>query len=155
MHSLSVIVRYYRIFCEHKLADAGYDLGLPEQSVLLLIEAFGQSNQETIARHLMIDKGSITKTIAKLEAKHYIRRWENPDNKREKLLILNPESKAPLEKIAQTNVTWEKIVTNGVSADSLNCTDLAMSQHMKNAIAAISQIHEHSNFSKINQLKQE
>lgn len=143
MHNYSVIVRYYRIFCEHQLQEAGFDLGLPEQSVLLLIEAFGQSNQDTIARHLMIDKGSITKTIAKLESKGLIQRWENPDNKRENLLILTPACQPALKVIHQANHDWDQLLSATVPPDLLACTDKTTTTQSKNAILAIEKIHQH------------
>ncbi len=135
MHHLSVIVRYHWIFCERQLARLGIDLGYPEQSVLLFISVFENANQETIARHLLIDKGAITRTIVKLEEKRLISRQENPHNKREKLLTLTQAGQAMLGPIRQVLATWDEAVLAGLSPTELAALEPMVQNMTKNAIA--------------------
>lgn len=139
MHSLSIIVRYHRIFCERQLESFGVNLGYPEQSVLLMLSAYDRINQDTIARHFMIDKGSITKTISKLEAKQLILRWENPENKREKLLALTETGQAMIDRMNQVQSDWEKAVFAGLSSDEMAQLDSLAGIITSNAIKALQQ----------------
>lgn len=137
IHGLSVIVRYHRIFCERQLEQAGINLGYPEQSVLLMLSAFGRINQETIGRHLMVDKGSITKTIAKLDAKKLILRWENPDNKREKLLDLTEAGREMIAKINQAQADWDQAVFAGLTGAELDQLGKLTETMTRNAISIL------------------
>lgn len=137
MHSLSIIVRYQRIFCERQLERYGVNLGYPEQSVLLMLSAYDRINQDTIARHFMIDKGAITKTISKLEAKHLILRWENPENKREKLLALTENGQATIERMNQVQSEWDNAVFTGLSAEELAKMESLVGTMTSNAIKAL------------------
>ncbi len=137
MHGLSVIVRYHRIYCERQLEHDGVALGYPEQSVLLMLSAFGRINQETIARHLMIDKGSITKTLAKLEAKSLVLRWENPENKREKLLDLTESGRAIIERINQIMAEWDQAVFTGLTETELGQVGKLTETMTRNAIQTL------------------
>ena len=91
MNQLSIIVRFCHIFSERKLKE--HEIGFPEQIVLMYVSRYKQINQEAIARYYAVDKGAIAKTVGKLEAKGYIERHPNPDNKRENLLSMTESGK--------------------------------------------------------------
>ena len=89
MRDISVIERKMRLYAEHALAGQG--VGFPEQVVLMHLAAHGTCRQEDLAAHFHIDKGSIAKTVSKLEAKGLVSRVLNPADKREKLVELTPQ----------------------------------------------------------------
>ncbi len=86
MTNLSILTRFSRTFCERKLNDM--NIGFPEQSILQFLSTNDNVNQETIVKHFMLDKGSVAKTLNKLEEKDLINRTDNPVNKREKLITI-------------------------------------------------------------------
>lgn len=86
MTNLSILTRFSRTFCERKLNDS--NIGFTEQSVLQFLSDHDNVNQEAIVKHFMLDKGSIAKTLSKLEEKALINRVDNPNNKREKLITI-------------------------------------------------------------------
>lgn len=90
MSDISIIVRKMRTFAERNMAHRG--IGFPEQLVLMSLLANGESNQESIAAEHGIDRGAITKTLAKLEAKGLVTRKVNSKNKREKIVCATPEA---------------------------------------------------------------
>ena len=113
----SIIVRLSRIFAERKMARFG--VGFPEQTVLMFLANGAQIHQDAIARHFMIDKGTIAKTIDKLEAKHLVTRQENPANKREKLVALTPASQGMLDEMQQVLDDWERELFQGVNDEDV------------------------------------
>jgi MarR family transcriptional regulator for hemolysin len=86
INNLSIIARHTRIFIERKLQD--FDIGYTEEVIIMFLLGKQNINQESIAKHFMLDKGAIAKTMNKLEEKEMIQRYENPENKREKLISL-------------------------------------------------------------------
>jgi MarR family transcriptional regulator for hemolysin len=119
IHDFSIIVRQSRIFCEHKLHYAGIDIGFPAQSVLMYLAAYDQVNQDTVARHFMIDKGAIAKTISKLEENSFVRRWENPENKREKLLSLTDKGSRTIDRMQEVLLEWQQTLYRGLDPEQI------------------------------------
>ena len=92
MNSLSVIVRHSRTYLERELQH--YDIGYSEEVILMYLLDHADVSQETISRHFILDKGSIAKTMTKMEDKNLVHRYENPANKREKLVSLTTTGEA-------------------------------------------------------------
>ena len=92
MNTLSVIVRHSRTYLERELQP--YDIGYSEEVILMYLLDHADVSQETIARHFILDKGSVAKTMTKLEDKNLVHRYENPNNKREKLVSLTSAGKS-------------------------------------------------------------
>lgn len=90
MAEVSIIMKLMRLSAERGLADRG--LGFPEQMVLMCLYPDRMLNQDAVARMLGADKGAVARTIAKLQEKGLIVRGQNPDNRRENLVSLAPES---------------------------------------------------------------
>ncbi len=134
MTNLSILSRVSRTFCERKLNDT--NIGFTEQSFLQFLSKSGVVNQDAIAKHFMLDKGSVAKTLSKLEEKELITRKDNPDNKREKLITITDLGKSKSssyivevqelhsflfegltkEEIEQFSNTIEKITQNAIKA---------------------------------------
>jgi DNA-binding MarR family transcriptional regulator len=117
MSNLSIIVRYSRTFSERALQD--YGLGFPEQLILMQLAICENVNQDTFAHHFMIDKGSIAKTICKLEEKKLIKRTENPNNKREKLISIAPMGADILSIMENTLKEWNEVLFSGLTKEEI------------------------------------
>lgn len=117
MNYFSIITRYSRIFSERKLQE--YDIGFSEECVLLFLSRFGNINQDTIAKHFMIDKGSIAKTAGKLEEKGFIQRYPNPENKREYLISLTPKGTGVIGQMGTIAREWDECVYEGLSEEDV------------------------------------
>lgn len=114
----SIIARYSRIFCERKLKK--YNIGFPEQIVLMYLVSKSTSNQEEIANHLLIDKGAITKTLLKLLDKNLITKVQNKNNKRENIIELTKKGKEIAEKMKELLILFEKSMLDSISKENLN-----------------------------------
>jgi DNA-binding MarR family transcriptional regulator len=112
MNSLSIIVRYSRVFCEHKLRE--FDIGFPEQVILMYLSENRKANQEDISKYFMIDKGAIAKTISKLEEKRFIERHENPENRREKLVLLSEKGDKMITYMKEILEEWNQLCLDGI-----------------------------------------
>lgn len=113
----SIIVRLSRIFAERKMARFG--IGFPEQTILMFLANGVQIHQDAIARHFMIDKGTIAKTIDKLEAKQLVTRQENPANRREKLIALRPAGQSMLGEMQKVLDEWDRELFQGVNNEDI------------------------------------
>ena len=117
MDDLSVIVRYSRMFSERKLKK--FNIGFPEQVILMYLSKKSDVNQDTIATHFLIDKGSIAKTCSKLEKKSMITRKQNPLNKREYLISLSPEGRELIGYMKKILLEWNECIYKDISNDEI------------------------------------
>ncbi len=117
MNNLSIIMRHSRTFCERRLRD--YDLGFPEQVILMYLSVNKTISQDDIVKHFMIDKGAIAKSLSKLELKDYVIRKENPFDKRVKLITLSSKGDLILDYMATILEEWNQYVLMGLSLDDI------------------------------------
>ena len=120
MSDVSIIVRKMRLIAEQRLG--GYGIGFPEQLVLMYLAAHGSSNQVALADEFEIDKGSIAKTVSKLEEKGLVRREENPQNRREKRLELTSAAGEILTAMRCEHASLDSVLFAGLSDDERETT---------------------------------
>lgn len=135
MNNFSIIVRYSRIFCERKGVE--YGVGFPEQIILMYLAEHGPVNQDTIARHYMIDKGAITKTVSKLEEKGFVQRRENPDDKREKILFISDKGSKIISGMESNLEEWNKVIFEGITPQEIELMQKVVDMMAANAIRAV------------------
>lgn len=125
MSDISIIVRKMRLSAEANLGE--YGIGFPEQLVIMYLSAHGASNQMAIAEEFEIDKGSIAKTVGKLEAKGLVSREENPSNRREKLVELTPIADGIVSSLHSAQKELDDVLFAGLSQEEIETTCRALS----------------------------
>lgn len=121
MNNLSIIMRHSRTFCERKLRE--YDIGFPEQVILMYLSEHKYVSQEDIAKYFMIDKGAIAKSLSKLETKEYVIRKENPVDKRGKLILLSTTGEQILSHMETLLEEWNQYFFMGLSVEEMEQFD--------------------------------
>lgn len=135
MDDFSIIVRYCKIFAERKMHD--YEIGLSEQIILMYLFSQTKINQDTIAKHFMIDKGAVAKTLNKLENKCFIKRLENKENKREKLISITEKGKGLMGNMSQVLEEWNSHLYQGLSEDDIKNMQRIAGIMASNAITSV------------------
>ena len=131
MADVSIIVRRMRVQSDRAMSDLG--VGFPEQSVLMILRAYGAANQDAIASRLGIDKGSVAKTIAKLEEKDLVKRAVNPKNKREKIVETTPQTEQIMKTMEETLKDMEAMFFNGFSDEEIKTATSLLARIAQNA----------------------
>ena len=119
MDNFEVIVRYWRNFTEKRLKE--FDLTFGEQIIIIFLSKFENVNQETISKRYMIDKGMVGKTLTRLEYKGFIKREQNPNNKRENIISLTQKSVCIMSDINTIFDEWNKILYGEMSKADIEC----------------------------------
>lgn len=119
MDNFEVIVRYWRSFTEKKLKE--FDLTFGEQIIIIFLSKNENVNQESISKRYMIDKGMVAKTLTRLEDKGFIKREQNPNNKREIIISLTEKSAYIMEYINTIFDDWNKILYGEMSKEDIDC----------------------------------
>ena len=125
MSDVSIIVRKMRAVAQAELGD--YNIGFPEQLVIMFLKAKGPSNQASLAEELEIDKGSIAKTLEKLENKGLVHREENPASRREKRVELTPVADEILQAMRAAHKKLDAILFDGLTDEEVEATCRALS----------------------------
>lgn len=90
MRQISVTYRCAMRYREHELADTG--LAGCQTPYLMALYRHEGLTQEELARYLNVNKSSVTRQLAALEEKGYIRREADPQDRRS--LLVYPTEKA-------------------------------------------------------------
>jgi MarR family 2-MHQ and catechol resistance regulon transcriptional repressor len=96
-------------------------------------------NQEQIAKHFMLDKGSVAKTLHKLEKKQLILRKDNPQNRREKLINI---TESGFNMVSMLNAEFQQLHSHlfeGLSEDEIQAFILAIQKISDNAAKIINE----------------
>lgn len=117
MSNLSIIVRGSHIFSSRKLTD--YGITAAEEYILMYLMGNSVENQDQIAKFFMLDKGTVARSLAKLESKGYIIRKVNDENQREKVITLTEKALGLKEVLNELLVEWEKAMYEGMSEEEI------------------------------------
>ena len=105
---LSIIVRNHFIFMNRELKH----LNLTEGQVpyLVALSKNEQLTQDDLANMFYIDKGTIARTIQKLEEKELVQRLHDPVNRRRYRLSLTEKGEEIVPEILHAEKKWENIL---------------------------------------------
>ena len=122
MSNLSIIVRGSQVYSTRKLND--YEINSAEEYILMYLIGHEGANQEAIARFFMLDKGSVARSLAKLEKKGFITRRINDENQREKVIALTGKARRLREVLARLLIDWKKLMYVGLSDEEINAFEM-------------------------------
>ena len=137
MTNLSIISRYSRTFLERRLKE--YNIGFSEQLIMLYLCKCDIVNQDTIAKHFMLDKGAVAKALNKLEKKEFIVRTDNPRNKREKLISITVKGKSVTGYMSVELEEWHKYLFKGLSKEDIDLFNKIVDKMSENAANIINE----------------
>ena len=77
------------------------------------------ANQDAIAKFYMLDKGSVARSLQKLESKGFISRKVNDENQREKMITLTKKALDIRDVLSGLLVDWRKGMYDGLSDEEI------------------------------------
>ena len=111
--AISIVSRGRFIFLNNHLKPLGLSAG--QFPVLMLLAKEQNITQDTLVRHYHLDKGTIARTVKKLESAGFIRRIVDPVNRRAVRLFLTPKGEQVIPSLRDINSAWEIAVYSGIS----------------------------------------
>ena len=117
MSNLSIIVRGSQVYSTRKLSE--YGINAAEEYILMYLMGHSEANQDSIAKFFMLDKGSVARSLQKLESKGFILRKINDDSRREKVITLTEKALSLKAVLGELLVEWRKAMFDGLSADEI------------------------------------
>ena len=115
MNDLSILVRQMRVYADRRFSKT--ESSFSEQLVLMYLIGHGPSSQMQVANGLKIDKGSIAKTVAKMEEKGFVSTEVNEKNRREKIISLAPGSTTTVDLMSEVLRDWEEKIYVGIDPE--------------------------------------
>lgn len=109
---LSIVSRNHYIFINKKSKTLG--LTGRQFPCLILLSHKPGITQDDIAKTFQIDKGSVARSVKKLEDDEFIHRIPDPKNRRKYLLFLTKKGEKVIPKVRAIEEEWEKMVCEGL-----------------------------------------
>ena len=107
---LTIIVKNQTLFLNHHLEELG--INSSQLHFMFEIDHQREINQEKIASRCSIDKGSVARSIKKLEDKGLVVREVDEENRRQKKVSLTPKGEETLSKAIEKLKQWEDYLFN-------------------------------------------
>jgi len=117
MSNLSIIVRGSQVYSTRKLSD--YGINSAEEYILMYLMGHKEQNQESIAKFFMLDKGSVARSLQKLESKGFISRKINDENQREKVITLTEKALSLQVVLNELLVEWRRAMYEGLTDEEI------------------------------------
>ena len=92
-----------------------YNIGSGQYIILLTLFRNSGISQEELSDYLKIDKGSIAKSIKKLEDEAYIKRSIDSDDKRAYKIFLTQKALDIIPIVQEAIKSWEDIIVSDLS----------------------------------------
>lgn len=130
MSNLSIIVRGSQVYCSRKLSD--YGINAAEEYILMYLMGHKDANQEAVAKFFMLDKGTVARSLQKLESKGFIVRKINDDNQREKVITLTDKALNLKQVLSELLVDWRSAMFDGMSDEEVAVFEKAVGRVAEN-----------------------
>ncbi len=134
MRKMNVISRCEAIYRSQKSS-----LGLPgiyHSYVFAICREPGQS-QDALAKHLCVNKSSVTRHLSCLEKEGYIERVVSKEDKRETLVYPTQKMLDILPEVTAITKQWNTLVADGISDDELEIFNKIMDRMLERSIEII------------------
>jgi Transcriptional regulators len=132
---ISILYRYRKMFMSKRLEDCGVAGGCPFL-ILDLYENDG-ANQEQLAAALKTDKATVARAVQKLEAEGFIRREEDPGDKRAYRVFLTAKGKAAIPSFKSAFAEWNRTLEDGIPEEALAVFRQTLEKMSRNACSAV------------------
>jgi DNA-binding MarR family transcriptional regulator len=109
-----------------------YDLTAAEQPFLSVLQTFDGATQEELSAQIQIDKAATARTVASLEHKGYIERFQDEQDKRQNRVFLTAKAKRSWRKIEKELYTWNALLTKDIDDTTLDTVYAALLQMKEN-----------------------
>lgn len=128
---ISILYRYGQSYVGRKLED--YNIGSGQYGILLNLHRKGGISQEELADYLKTDKGTIAKSVKKLEDEGYIERSPDSGDKRAYRVYLTQKAKDVIPVLQEAIGSWEDALVSGLSDSEKEIVGQLLYKMAKNA----------------------
>lgn len=119
---ISIIYRQQLLFLNKSLEEEGIHAG--QCPFILYIQHKGEAYQDEMAQYYKIDKGSVARSIRKLEELELINKKVDENNRRKCILSLTDSGKEMAKKIREIDKKWESIIFEKIDIDEMKLREI-------------------------------
>ena len=127
----SILYRCGQKYYDKKLS--GHDINASQILFLILIYEQEGMNMQQLAQKGCFDKGTVTKSISRLEELGYVATQSSPEDKRIRLLFTTDKTKDIIRDIYMIRQQWWELLSRDIDADELHQFELTLSKLSENA----------------------
>ena len=112
---VSIIAKNQTLYLNHHLDEL--DINASQLHFLFEIDHQNEINQDKIASRCNIDKGSVARSIKKLEDRGLVTREVDDNNRRQKKVHITPKGEETLRQAKEKLDVWEDYLFNDISIE--------------------------------------
>lgn len=132
---ISIASRSQFVFLNDRLRPLGLSAG--QFPVLMLLAREQNIMQDRLVRHYHLDKGTIARSVKKLEDGGYIRRITDPTNRRAVRLFLTEKGEQTAPLLKAINHEWEDLICAGLGGNEKKLLNTLMRTVAENSFRSM------------------
>ncbi len=113
--SLNRLWRYAKEYGDARIRNTG--VSHTEYQICAFLHFHHDMSQDAVANALCLDKTTVAKALLTLEGKGYIRREQNPENRRKNILSITDEGRANIADVIDIYDLWTDAVCSCLSLE--------------------------------------
>ncbi|MDD3229475.1 MAG: MarR family transcriptional regulator [Oscillospiraceae bacterium] len=114
-HKLNLLTRYAKEYGHSKIRVAG--MSDTEHTICTCLFAHDGMSQDDVSQALRLDKTTVARALLTLEEKGFIRRTQNPENRRKNLLSITDEGKNSIAEVVHIYDEWFAHISSCLSQE--------------------------------------
>lgn len=91
-----------------KVYGRSFEMTIPEWRTLATLGQFGETTASAIGAHAMLHKTKVSRAVVALEERRWVRRRENPEDRRVEYLSLTPAGEKAYASVAPRMLEFER-----------------------------------------------
>lgn len=120
-HNLSLLIKYAKEYGHEKIRVAG--MSDTEHTICTFLLGHDGVSQDEVSDALKLDKTTLTRALQTLEEKNFVKRRQNPNNRRKNQLSLTQDGKNSISDVADIYDEWFAKISCSLSAEEQACFD--------------------------------
>lgn len=113
--SLNRLLRYAKEYGHSRIRNAG--VSDTEYQICAFLHFHHDMSQDAVASALCLDKTTVSKALLSLERKGYIRRVQNPENRRKNILSITDQGRTTIANVVDVYDLWTDAVYSCLSLE--------------------------------------
>ncbi len=131
---VSAVYRHQLAFLNRRLTPL--NLGGGSYVFLLYIIECPGITQHELSQRLMIDKGTVSKMLNRLEKAGMIRRKANPDDRRSIIITVTPHGEETYQRMQEQGNEYHKLMVEGLSREEISALEQSLRKILDNVSSA-------------------
>lgn len=131
-YNMDKAIKSYRMYAQKRLRENGFKITIDQWLIIKSILENPNITQQEIAKKVFKDNASVTRIIELLVKSHYLKRENNPEDRRKSNLVVTKEGESIIYKVQDLVLDNRKNALQTISSEELETMNVVLKKIITN-----------------------